>query len=471
MTVDRSHPPAPGPIRAFEFPSVERRRLTNGMTLLHAWHGQLPLVTVRAVMDAGAAAEARGEEGLSWLVANALEGGTAQLGGAELAWELECLGTQLESWTSWDGLHVGLTTHSDRLADALDLLSQIVRTPAFPEREVQRLRDEQLAEILRRRTEPRALADDAAARFIFAEDAAYARPLLGLEQRIAGFSRDHAASYHQRQFTPGNAALVIVGAVDAAAAVRHAEHAFGDWTGPAQPVVPPATAPRNDRTTVFLVDRPSAVQSELRIGHVGVPRHDPDYHALLVMNAIVGGAFTSRLNLNLREKHGFTYGVRSGFAFRRAAGPFIIQTAVSSADTARAIEETLRELRGVVDDGVTADEVSAARDYLAGTLPLTMQTTEQLAGRVAELHTFDLPTDYFESHRALIGSVSRDDVVRVARSHLLLDRLAIVVVGSADSIAADLDGLGVGTVVRAAMTGADAVPANAAIDAAAGSQA
>jgi zinc protease len=196
------------------------------------------------------------------------------------------------------------------------------------------------------------------------------------------------------------------------------------------------------------VDRPSAVQSELRLGHVGVPRDHDDYYPLLVMNSIVAGAFTSRLNLCLREKHGFTYGVRSGFAFRRAAGPFIIQTAVASDVTARAISETLRELRGLIDDGVTDDEVRAARDYIAGTLPLSMQTTDDLAGRIAELHTFDLPSDHFDDFRARIGAVQRDDVVRVAREHLHLDRLAIVVVGSADHVRDELQALELGDIVH-----------------------
>jgi zinc protease len=448
MMIDRTKPPEPGPVRTFEFPAVTRSLLGNGVTLLHARHGDLPLVTVRVVLDAGAAAERPGEEGLAWLTAEALQGGTTRLDGDALAWELEKLGAELSTWTTWDALNVALTTRSDRLHAALGLLAEIVRQPAFPEREVERMRAEQLAEIMRRRTEPRGLADDAAVACIYAPDSPYARPVLGVEQRIAGFGSADAVAYHERRFTPSSAAVVVVGDVDADTAHDEVSRAFGDWTGAASGIVTPATTPRNERTTVHLVDRPSAVQSELRIGHVGVPRDHEDYYPLLVLNTIVGGAFTSRLNLALREKHGFTYGVRSGFGFRRAAGPFIIQTAVASDVTARAVEETLRELRAIVDDGVTAEEVRAARDYLAGTLPLTMQTTDHLAAHIAELHTFDLPPDHFDAYRAHIGAVSRDDVVRVARTHLHLDRLAIVVVGSGAAIADDLQSLGAGDIVH-----------------------
>lgn len=447
-TFDRTRAPEPGAVRAFEFPAVRRSELDNRLTVLSAEHGDLPLVTVRAVIDAGASAERTGEEGLAWLTANALAGGTRSLPGEDLAWKLELLGAELESWTTWDAVHVQLTTRSDRLSEALALLAGILREPAFPEREVHRLRDEQLAEILRRSTEPRGLADDAAAHFIFADDEPYARPIIGLVARVDTFGPADAAAYHARRFTPGNTAIVVVGALFGADADAEVQRAFGGWSGAreASPAHTPVARP--ERTTVFVVDRPSAVQSELRLGHIGLPRNHEDYYAVRVLNSIVGGAFTSRLNLSLREKHGFTYGVRSTFAFRRAAGPFIIQTAVASDVTARAVEEALRELREIRDGGISEDEVRNARDFVAGTLPLDMQTTEQLADRVADLHIFDLPTDNFENYRDQIGAVTRDDVLRVARSHLQLDRLAIVVVGNATAVESDLRALDVGDVVR-----------------------
>ncbi|CAN5828921.1 pitrilysin family protein [soil metagenome] len=446
--MDRSRPPEPGPIRTFEFPPVEQRTLPNGLTLLTAHSGDLPLVTVRAVLDAGATAERAGEEGLAQLTTQALEGGTLHRTGDELAWAVERLGAELETHTTWDAVHVAFTTRSDNLADALALLAEIVTTPGFPAREVDRLRDEQLAEMLRRRTEPRGLADDSAAHFIFADDSTYARPLIGLEPRVRGFSRDDVVAWHQRQFTPGNAAIIVVGRVDPDEAESHVQRAFGDWTGVSQPTPGALAGARSDRAAIHVVDRASAVQSELRIGHVGVPRHHEDYYTLLVLNGIIAGAFTSRLNLSLREKHGFTYGVRSAFAFRRAAGPFLIQTAVASDVTARAVEETLRELHSIRDEGVTDEEVSAARDFIAGTLPLELQTTAQLSSRLAEIHTFGLGTDYFEGYRRHIAAVTRDDVMRAARTHVRPDALAIVIVGNADVVVDDLKKLDAGDVVR-----------------------
>lgn len=450
MNLDRSTPPPVAPIRTFRFPQVERRALGNGITLYSADCGDLPLVTVRAVIDAGAGAEGAGEEGLARLTANALAGGTAHQTGEALAWELERLGAELETFTTWDALNVELTTRADRLAEAVTLLAGIVRKPAFPPHEVERMRSEQLAEILRRSTEPRGLADDAAVRSIYADGATYARPTIGLEKQVEAFDADAAARFHARRFTPGNTAIVVVGAVRAADVLAQVERAFGDWKGAREPAPAPTTMPRADRSTIFLVDRPSAVQSELRIGHVGLPRDHQDYYAVLVLNTIIAGAFTSRLNMTLREKHGFTYGVRSQFAFRRGAGPFVIQTAVASDVTARAVEETLRELREIRENGATAEEVRVARDYLAGTLPLEMQTTEHIAARIAELHTFSLEPDYFEQWRDRIGAVTQDDVARVAREHLHPDSMAIVVVGNAAAIQNDLHALNAGEIVREA---------------------
>lgn len=445
---DRSSPPPPGPVRPFVFPTVQRRALANGVTLLTARSGDLPLVTAHVVVDAGGAAERAGEKGVAWLTSQALDTGTASRTADELAWEVEMLGAELESWVTWDGLHATLTTRADRLGEALDLLADVIRNSAFPAREIERLREEQAAEILRRGTEPRALADDAAVQCIFAPGTTYHTPLIGAADGVRALTREQVQAFHGRTFTPGNTAVVVVGAVDADAAEREVQRAFGDWQGAAAPPPPAEVKARAQVPTVYLVDRPSAVQSELRIGHVGVARDHEDYFPILVMNALLGGAFTSRLNLCLREKHGFTYGVRSGFGFRREAGPFIIQTAVASDVTARAVAETLREIRELQSEGATEDEVRSARDYLAGTLPLQMQSTGQLADRVADLHTYQLPADYFESHRARLAAVTGDEVQRAAREHVRLGEVAVVVVGNADAVEEDLRELGIGDIVR-----------------------
>lgn len=448
MSFDRTQEPRPGAIREFGFPPSAGAVLANGLRVRVATQRALPVVTVRVIVDAGGALEGAGEEGLATLVANALEGGTERLDGEALAWELESAGLQLESWATWDALQLECTAVRDQLPAALALLAEIVRLPSFPAAEVTRLRDEQLAELLQRQVEPRALADDMAAHFLFAPATPYARPLLGRRESVERFDDAAVRAFHARRFAPGATAVVLAGAIEPAEAEALVAASFGDWQGEVPRGGAIAVEPRSRDRTLHLVDRTGAVQTELRIGHVGVARSHPDYFPLLVMNGLLGGTFTSRLNLSLREKHGFTYGVRSGFAHRRAPGPFVIQTAVGTDVTVRAIEETLAEVQSLLEAGATEAEVSGVRNYLAGIFPLELQTTEQLAAKLAEAVIYDLPEDYFARYRDRITAVSRDDVDRAARAHIRPDEFAIVVVGDAAALAEGVEAAGVAPVVR-----------------------
>jgi zinc protease len=446
--LDRTIPPPASDIRPFAFPPVNRSTLGNGLTVFAARHGRLPVVTALLVLDAGAAREDVRQAGLAHLTANALDTGTATRSGEELAWEFEQIGVELTADATWDAILVHVTVPSARLEPALALLADVVRNPSFPEAEIERLRGEQLAEILQRQKEPRALANDMAAHFIFGEDALYGRPLVGTAARVGALTRGDVTAFHSEHFVPTKTSLVLVGDIDQRRASTLASSYFGDWQptreGPA-PAAPLQTSGERG-TTVFLVDRPDAVQSEIRVGHIGVSRDHRDYFPLIVMNTVLGGAFTSRLNLNLRERQGFTYGVRSGFAFRRAPGPFVIHTAVATDVTARAVEEILAELRLIRTEGANDEEVDNARRYLAGILPLELQTTEQLAGRLADIVIFGLPDDYFASYPAHIAAVSKADVNRVAREQLKTDKLSIVVVGNAGAVIDELKTQGYGPV-------------------------
>jgi zinc protease len=445
MKFDRTQPPAPGAIRRYSFPPVDRRQLDNGVTSLVCRAGDLPLVTAHVVIDAGVAREGDGQHGLSQLTLNSLDGGTATHDGTELAWALEELGLELSAWTTWDAAHVRVTATTRRIEPALRLLADIIQTPAFPGKEVERARNEQLAEILQREAEPRALADDRAAEVIF-QGSTYARTACGDPGVVAGLTHEHVRVFHADRFAPDGVTVLLVGDISPDAGHALTTAAFGDWDGRVADA--PAFAPAADRAgrTIHVVDRPGSVQSELRLGHVGVARRNPAYFTVNVLNSLLGGSFMSRLNLSLREKHGFTYGVRSGFGFRRERGPFVIQTAVATDVTARALEESFREIDALLADGPTEEEVANARDYIAGVFPLQLQSTEDIAGRVAEIAVYDLPLDYFEHYRDRILAVSRDDVARAAKEFIHPDRMAILVVGDAAALTAGIEALGLGAV-------------------------
>jgi zinc protease len=258
---------------------------------------------------------------------------------------------------------------------------------------------------------------------------------------VTQLTRADVVAFHERHFRPAAAALVLAGDIDAERARGLAETFFGAWSGSAAALPPLIVEPRADATTFFVVDRPEAVQSEIRVGHTSVPRKHPDFVPLQVMNTVLGGAFTSRLNLNLRERHGFTYGVRSTFAHRREGGRFVVATAVATEVTVPATEQILLELSRIHDAGAEDTEVANARDYLTGITPLQLQTAEQVANRMAELFVYDLPDDWFDRFRADIARVTTADVVRVARDHIHIHSLAVVVVGNATQVTGPLQAL------------------------------
>lgn len=446
--LDRNRAPAPGPVRPFDFPRVDRARLdgADAPELLTARHGDLPLITAEVVVEGGAAVEAADQAGIARLAGAALEAGTEVRDEEDLAWDLERLGVDLDIGNDWDAASVGITVHGDRLEPAMALLAEIVRRPAYPADAVSRIRDEQLADILQRQKEPRALAADAVARFIFADDVPYSRPIRGRADTVSGLGHDELRAFHEARYRAGSAAVLVTGAIDPARARDAVAEHFGDWRGEPAAKTEFEVRQRADETRVFIVHRPGSVQSEVRMGHAGVDRHHEDYFPLVVMNTILGGSFTSRLNMSLREKHGFTYGARSSFAFRRRPGPFTVDVAVASDVTARAIEEALTEIRQIRHDGPTDDEMDSARDYLRGVMPLKLQTTAQVASRLSELVVYGLPDDYFDTSRERIAAVTHDDVHRVAANHIRPDRLAIVIVGDAEEIEAPIRELDLGPI-------------------------
>jgi zinc protease len=444
--LDRSQPPQPGSVRPFNFGRVVRSALPNGLTVLTSEQGELPVITLMLVAHAGSEHDQRATSGVAYLTARALEAGTGTRSADRVAWDFELLGAELDVTVVWDGAALSVTVPSEKTEPALALLAEIVSNPAFLSDEIDRLKGEQLSELEQRTVEPRALAADMTSRFIFAPEVPYARPLIGTPQSVRQLTPDRVRDFYDAHWTASNAALIAVGKLDHTQVETLAARQLGGWSGRMARLAEFDVASPIDRTQIFIVNREGSVQSELRVGHVGLARSTPDYFALGVANGVLGGVFTSRLNMSLREKHGFTYGVRSAFAFRKQPGPFLIQTAVASEVTARALEELLLETHHLLQDGATDDEVAGTRDYLAGVMPLQMQTTEQTASRISDIFVYDLSDDYLPQHRAAILSVSRDEANQAAREHIHPDRFAITIVGDARSIENDLAALNLGPI-------------------------
>jgi zinc protease len=440
----RAGRPAPLAPRPYHFPRFERRELANGMKLVVAPVRKLPLATVIALVDAGAVCDERGREGIAQLTADLLLEGTLVNDGAELVERFERLGASVDASTEWDGVAVTLTALTDHLRPAVTLLGEVLRSPSFPQREVDRLKGERLAELLKLRAEPRGLADEMFTRVLYDRSSRYAMPEGGVEASVENIARADVQRFYEARYRPGALTVIIAGDIGVDDAVRLATDTFGDWKGAAPGPVQTSDSAARSARAVHIVSKPDAPQSELRIGNVGLPRKHPDYFPAVVMNAVLGGLFSSRINLNLREEHGYTYGAFSSFDWRRQSGPFMVSTAVKSDVTAAAAQEILGEIERIRATEISSDELSLATSYLDGVFPIRYETTDAIAGALSMLVRYGLPDDFYDSYRACVSAVTTGDVMRVAREHLRPDALQMLVVGDVDSVRGSLKAMNFG---------------------------
>ena len=438
--------PTPGHPRPYAFPEFERDRLSNGLAVITVPLPGRPLVTATLVLRNGAVDEPAELAGATVLAARALPEGTEQYDAIALVEASERLGASLHAETSWDAMSAGVEVIGHRLEAALELLAEMIGRPTFPDHEVERLRDERLNDILQARADPRRRAEEAFVDTIYTTDSPYHRPAAGLQPTVAPLDAAALRAAWQRGMDPATTTLVVGGDLAGLDVRALAERLFGGWTtsAGARPQPEIMARPALDTRLVRLVHRPGSVQTEIRIGHPGLPRRIPDYHALSVMTTILGGLFNSRLNMNLREEKGYTYGANAGFDLRRAAGPFAARAAVNTEVTVPAIREMLRELERMRDETVTDAELRASRDYLIGVFPLRFETPGPVVGSIAGLIVHGLPDDELARYRDGIEAVGADDVRTAARAHLHLERAGIVLVGDADGIAADVEAAGFG---------------------------
>jgi zinc protease len=426
--------PKPGPPRSYRFPQFKDETLPTGIRLITAPVVKLPLMTVLVLVNAGSTNEPRGKEGVAALTAAALLEGTTRFDGAELAERFEQLGTSLESGADWDSAFLKITVLSDKLDEATKLLGEAISSPLFPEREVERLKAERLAEILQLETEPRGLADEKFSEFLYDDESRYSRPDEGSAESVSSLSRSDVEQFYRTNYNSGATTVIIAGDISSENAKKLVVEAFQKWPRGSSPHQTLSGKARRNRKSTHIVNKPGAPQSELRLGHVGLPRKHPDFFPTLVMNAVLGGLFGSRINLNLREAHGYTYGASSFYDWRRGPGPFVVSTAVESEVTAPALREILMEIDRIRDEKVSTEELSLARDYLEGVFPIRYETTAAIASALATLAIYDLPSDYYDSYRTNIHSVSEDAVLKAAKTHLHPELLQTVIVGDATTV-------------------------------------
>jgi len=447
VTGTKASRPIPGPPREYHFPRFHRRRLSNGLELVVGPVTKLPLATVAIVTDAGAICDRQGREGTAQLVAKLMtQGGTERSDGAELTARFERLGASIDSHADWDAAALTMTVLSEHLPAAFELLGEVVLTPAFRAREVERLKAERVAELLQLRAEPGGLADEQFSRFVYNPASRYAKPDDGDEQSIGAIDRDLLLSFYETRYAPAGTTMIVVGDITVDRAEELAQRVLGAWSGAKPPRITADDVPVRRERAVHLIVRPDAPQSELRIGHVGIPRNHPDFFPVNVMNAVLGGLFNSRINMNLREAHGYTYGAFSGIQWRRQAGPFVVSTAVKSDVTADAAKEILSEINRIRAEPVLAEELSLATSYLDGVFPIRFETTSAIAAALAVLVVHGLPEDYYDRYREHVQSMTVARLLDAAKRHLHPESLQMVVVGDPSVVRGPLEQLGFGPI-------------------------
>jgi zinc protease len=406
-----------------------------------------PLVSAQLVLRNGAADEPALEAGATVLSARSLTEGTERYDAIALIEATERLGASLHADASWDSYGVGIEVPASRLEPTLELLGDVVAHPTFPESEVERIRDERLNDILQARADARRRADEAFAATIYRDDSPYHRPSAGTRATVAPLDRAGIERAWRRGLDPTRMTLIVAGDLEGVDTVRLADGLMADW-GRSEGAITLARSspPTSGGRRLRLVDKPGAPQTEIRVGHVGVARRIPDFHALSVLGAILGGLFNSRLNMKLREEKGYTYGAHAGFDLRRAAGPFSARAAVNTEVTAAALSDLLAELDRIRAERVTDAGLRAARDFLIGVFPLRFETPGPIVQALAGIVVHELPDDELARYRERIDAVSADDVLAAAQAHIHLERAAAVSVGDASAIATSLEVIGFGPV-------------------------
>ncbi|HKJ02716.1 MAG TPA: pitrilysin family protein, partial [Longimicrobiales bacterium] len=376
--LDRTVVPEVGPPESLELPEIQDYNLDNGLRVVLVERTALPLVSMELQFRGGAAAHLPAKAGLAGLTADMLDEGTTTRTALEIADAVDLLGASLSSTAGYDASQLRLSVLRSRFQEALDILADVVRRPTFPEADLERLRRERLSRVIQRSDVPAALADDAFTAVLYGADNPYGVSLLGTRATLESLTRDDVVAFHRERYAPGQATLVIAGDIHREDLDDYLAQAFAGWSGRGVDPDPIPAAPARAQRTIYLVDKPGAAQSEVRVGRVGVGRDSDAYYPLSVMNTVLGGSFTSRLNAKLREEKGYTYGAGSFFDLRRAPGPFEASAAVATSVTDSAVVDFVREIDRMASEAVPEKELDRARNYLALRLPQRFESVDDV---------------------------------------------------------------------------------------------
>jgi zinc protease len=447
QAADRSRPPALGPAPQLKLPTIQKRALSNGVPVWLIEAHEVPLVQVTLLLKSGSSDDPADKYGLASLTAAMLDEGAGSRSALEIADEIDFLGADLGTSSSFDASAVRLGVPVARLSQALSVMADVALRPTFPDAELERVRQERLTDLLQARDDAATVAPMAFARQLFGPSHRYGTGAIGTATTIKGFTTSDLKSFHAAAYQIANATLIVVGDLTADSVLPQLEKQFGSWragsTAPGHTTVP--MAPQPAQRQIVLVDMPGAEQSQVRIGWVGVPRSAPDYFPLQVLNTILGGSFTSRLNQNLRETHGYSYGASSRFDMRLSAGPFFAGAGVQTDKTAEALREFFNELTAIAKP-IPADELAKAKNYVAFGFPSNFETIGDFSAQIEQQIVYGLPDSYYADYVKNIQAVMAEAVAKAAATYIQPQRFLVVVVGDRKAIEPGIRALNLGMV-------------------------
>ena len=432
----RAEAPAPGPDPQFAMPAFKHFKLKNGLEVILAEFHDLPLVDLNLFVKSGGGANPADLAGLSEMTANMLDEGTATRSALQIAEEIASLGATLGTGSSWDASTLTLSTLTKNFDAGLAIWADVLQNPKFDEREFKRVRDNVLTAITRRKDSPPTVASLALARVLYGARHPYGWPQSGVEETLKKVTIPDLKAFYDAHYRPNNAVLIVAGDITEAALRSKLEPALKSWKPKkivARKLPVPATAAAGGKTRIHLIDKAEAPQSSIRVGLIGIERLNPDYYPITLMNLILGGGFY-RLDLNLREGRGWTYGARSSFDSRKTPGPFSAGGEFVAPRSADSVAEIIKEINTIRDSDVTDAELARAKDQIIKSFPARFATRGAVVNQLAEIAVYGLPDNYLAEYTRKIAAVGKDDVRRVARRYLDPTKLTIIVVGDQKSL-------------------------------------
>lgn len=427
--LDRTKRPPAKPAPVVSLPDIQKATLSNGLQVWLVEQHELPTFAFNLVVQAGSDHDPVTMPGLASMTADVLDEGTTTRDALAIAEELETIGASLNVGSSIDGSFVSLSSLSKHFDRALGVFADVLLNPTFPQKEFDRLKKQRLTSLLQQKDQPVSIANNAFSFLLYGSSHPYGNNSAGTEASLNTMTRDDLMKFYQTYYSPNNATLIAVGDLKISDVVSKLEAGLKSWKKNTVAPFSVATPGSIGKMKIYLIDKPGAAQSEIRLGYPALARNTEDYFPVLAMNRMLGGQFSSRINMNLREKRGFTYGARSGFSFYKNVGPFVANAPVVTEKTDSSLSELLYEINLMREKGMSDEELKFVKNGLIGGFALTFETPAQIAGGLQNIALYGLPDNYFATYLQNIEKVSLDDVQRVSKKYLETSKMVALIVG------------------------------------------